>query len=88
MEELAELQVTVARLYLHAGRDEAARELVTEAIARLDRRPGRRLAMALETMAQMEEASGRYAAAAAMREEALAAAAGKAAPRRRHMKIP
>jgi hypothetical protein len=51
-------------------------ELMTQAVRRLAGRPGRRLSTALETMAQLEEASGRHAEAAALREKALAAAAG------------
>ena len=76
MEQLAEMQVKVAGLYLHWGRYGPARELVTQAITRLERKSGRRLATALETLAQLEDASGRRKEAEALRNRALTVAAG------------
>jgi tetratricopeptide (TPR) repeat protein len=78
MTELAEMEVTVARLYIHWKRYGQARELMAQAMGRLAGRGGRRLATAFETMAQLEEASGRPADAVALREKALVAAADPA----------
>jgi tetratricopeptide (TPR) repeat protein len=76
LEQVAEMQVKVARLYLHWERYGPARELVTQAITRLERKQGRRLATALETLAQLEEASGRMKEAQQLRDRALTIAAG------------
>jgi tetratricopeptide (TPR) repeat protein len=78
LEQLAEMQVKVARLYLHWHRYGPARELVTQAISRLERKPGRALATGLETLAQLEEVSGRTREAELLRNRALAVAAGSA----------
>lgn len=70
LEEFAEMQVTVARLYIQWHRYGPARELMAQAMGRLSRRPGPRLTAALETMADLEDASGRHAEAEALREQA------------------
>jgi tetratricopeptide (TPR) repeat protein len=74
-EETAEAQVHLAALYLNAGRSSAARELLTSAIAVLERKGGQRLALALETLACVEEQVGRPADAKRWREQAATLAA-------------
>lgn len=76
--EFAEMQVKVARTYIQWRRYGPARELLVQATSRLSGRPSPRLTLALETMADLEEACGRRAEAAALREKAgaMAGAAG------------
>ncbi len=74
-EETAEAQVHLAALYLHAGRSSAARELLTSAIAVLERKGGQPAALALETLACVEEQVGRSADAKRWREKAVTMAA-------------
>jgi hypothetical protein len=77
MEHLADMQARVARIYLNWGQRGKARELLVQALPPLTRKPGRRLATALETMAELEELSGRLQEAARLREQALSAAAAE-----------
>jgi serine/threonine-protein kinase len=76
IEEVAEMQLKVAQLYVHWKRFGPARELLTHAIGRLENKKGPRLPVALEEMAKLEEASGRTAEAARLRERAILVAAG------------
>jgi hypothetical protein len=72
MEEVAEMQFGLANLYAHWGNLARARELLAECIGTFRTQAGPRLAVAHETLAQMEETSGRYHCA--VRELANAAA--------------
>jgi tetratricopeptide (TPR) repeat protein len=60
LDELAEMQFGVAGLYINWGNYSRARELLAEAIGAFKRTKGPRLAVAYETVAQLEECSGRY----------------------------
>jgi tetratricopeptide (TPR) repeat protein len=59
-EELAEMQFDVARLYINWGNYCRARELLAMSIGTFKRKKGARLAVAYETVAHIEESSGRY----------------------------
>ncbi|MEQ1884408.1 MAG: tetratricopeptide repeat protein [Bryobacteraceae bacterium] len=60
LEDLAELQYGLASLYVEWGNFARARELLYEAIGTFRRRGGLRLCVSYETMAHIEECSGRY----------------------------
>jgi len=75
MEDMADMQARVARMYILWGELGKARQLMAQAIPALVGRPGKRLAEALETMALLEEASGRPQEAAQIREALLNGAA-------------
>ncbi len=64
-EELAEMQFSVARLYIEWGNFSRGRELLSMCIGTFKRKKGPRLAVAYETTAHIEECSGRYADALA-----------------------
>jgi tetratricopeptide (TPR) repeat protein len=64
-EELAEMQFSVARLYIEWGNFSRGRELLSMCIGTFKRKKGPRLAVAYETVAHIEECSGRYADALA-----------------------
>ena len=57
--ETAEAQLNLASLYLHVGRDAAARELLLIAVRNLERDSGGRLVRALELLIEVEESAGR-----------------------------
>jgi tetratricopeptide (TPR) repeat protein len=57
---LAELQFSLARLYIRWGNYRRALELLNESIGAFKRKAGPRLAVACETRAQVEEMSGRF----------------------------
>jgi tetratricopeptide (TPR) repeat protein len=78
MQDLAEMQARVARMYIHWGERGKARELLSQSIPLLRRTPGKRLAIALETLAELEEASGNPTEATRIRAAALTAATGQA----------
>jgi tetratricopeptide (TPR) repeat protein len=59
-EEVAEMQFSVARLYIGWGSFSRARELLAMCIGTFKRKKGARLAVAYETSAHIEECSGRY----------------------------
>jgi tetratricopeptide (TPR) repeat protein len=59
-EELGELQFGVANLYIEWGNFSRARELLSMCIGTFKRKKGPRLAVAYETLAHIEEYSGRY----------------------------
>ncbi len=67
-DETAEAQVRLAVLYMQAGRAAPAYELLTQAIAYLERKGGEGLTLALETMACVHEQMGRAADAKHCRE--------------------
>jgi tetratricopeptide (TPR) repeat protein len=69
-ETMAETQVRLAILYLHAGRTSASRELLTHAIGVLERKGGKVCALALETFACADEEIGRPKDARRWREKA------------------
>jgi tetratricopeptide (TPR) repeat protein len=71
MTELAGMQARVARMYLQWGQKGKARELLVQAIPALERTPGKPLASALETMAEIEEQAGRQGEATRLRELAI-----------------
>jgi len=75
LDQVADMQVSVARMYIRWGRLGPARELLSQAIGSLESRKGQRLASALEVMAQAEEAFGRPRDAESLRERALRIAA-------------
>jgi tetratricopeptide (TPR) repeat protein len=75
MEELAQMQARVARMYIQWGELGKARQLLAQAIPALVGRPGERLTTALETLAQLEEASGNPQEAADIRAAMVSAAA-------------
>lgn len=75
-QETADAQVRLATLYMQAGRPAPARELLTQAIGVLERKGGRRLADALETLASMDERMGRTEDAKRLRERASSLAIG------------
>jgi tetratricopeptide (TPR) repeat protein len=60
MEEIAEMQFSLASLYMGWGTYPRARELLLECIGTFKRKSGPRLAVAYETLAQVEEFSGRF----------------------------
>jgi tetratricopeptide (TPR) repeat protein len=59
-EELGEMQFSVAGLYIEWGNFSRARELMSMCIGTFKRKKGPRLAVAYETLAHIEEYSGRY----------------------------
>lgn len=59
-EELAEMQFSVAQLYINWDNFSRARELLSMCIGSFKRKKGARLAVAYETLAHIEEYSGRY----------------------------
>lgn len=59
-EDLAEMQFSVAGLYIEWGNFSRARELLSMCIGTFKRKKGARLAVAYETAAHIEEYSGRY----------------------------
>ena len=59
-EELAEMQFSVAGLYIEWGNFSRARELLSMCVGTFKRKKGARLAVAYETLAHIEEFSGRY----------------------------
>jgi tetratricopeptide (TPR) repeat protein len=60
LEPLGEMQFSLANLYIGWGTLSRARELLSEAIGTFRRAGGPRLAIAYETLAQVEENSGRH----------------------------
>jgi tetratricopeptide (TPR) repeat protein len=60
LEELAEMQFSLASLYAGWGNYPRARELLAECLGVFKRKGGPRLAVAHETLAQVEENSGRF----------------------------
>jgi tetratricopeptide (TPR) repeat protein len=71
LDEEAELQFGMANLYINWQNYSRARELLLECVAMFRRKGGVRLAVGYETLAYVEECSGRYAEA--LRELQLAA---------------
>ena len=65
IDELAELQMGMATLYMNWQNYSRARELLLECVATFRRKGGVRLAVGYETLGYAEECSGRYAEAAA-----------------------
>ena len=65
IDELAELQLGMATLYINWQNYSRARELMLECVATFKRKGGARFAVSYETLAYVEECSGRYAEAAA-----------------------
>lgn len=59
-EELGEMQFSVAGLYIEWGNFSRARELLSMCIGTFKRKKGARLAVAYETVAHIDEYSGRY----------------------------
>jgi tetratricopeptide (TPR) repeat protein len=59
-EALGEMQFSVAGLYIEWGNFSRARELLSMCIGTFKRKKGARLAVAYETLAHIEEYSGRY----------------------------
>jgi tetratricopeptide (TPR) repeat protein len=59
-EELSEMQFSVAGLYIEWGNFSRARELLAMCIGTFKRKKGARLAVAYETLAHIDEFSGRY----------------------------
>jgi tetratricopeptide (TPR) repeat protein len=59
-EELGEMQFSVAGLYIEWGNFSRARELLAMCIGTFKRKKGARLAVAYETLAHIDEYSGRY----------------------------
>ena len=59
-EDLAEMQFSVAGLYIEWGNFSRARELLSMCVGTFKRQKGARLAVAYETLAHIEEFSGRY----------------------------
>lgn len=60
IDEVAEMQFSLANLYIEWDNFARARELLTECIGAFRRVGGPRLAVALEAQGQLEERSGRY----------------------------
>jgi len=60
LDEVAEMQFSLANLYLQWNNFSRARELLLECIGTFRRSGGPRLAVSLETQAQLEERSGRF----------------------------
>ena len=71
IDELADLQMGMATLYVNWQNYSRARELLLECVAGFRRKGGARLAVGYETLGYVEECSGRYAEA--VRELQLAA---------------
>jgi serine/threonine-protein kinase len=65
LEEIAEMQFSLAGMYINWNNYARARELLAEAIGIFKRTKGPRLAVAYETLAYLEECSGRYQEAVA-----------------------
>jgi len=65
LEELADMQYSLAGMYIGWNNFARARELIFEAIGIFRRKKGPRLAVAYETLAEVEECSGRYQEAVA-----------------------
>jgi tetratricopeptide (TPR) repeat protein len=63
IDELAELQMGLATLYVNWQNYSRARELLLECVATFKRTGGARLAVGYETLGYVEECSGRYAEA-------------------------
>jgi tetratricopeptide (TPR) repeat protein len=63
IDELAELQMGMATLYLNWQNYSRARELLLECVATFRRKGGVRLAVGCETLGYVDECSGRYAEA-------------------------
>lgn len=63
IEQLAEIQYSMAMYYNEWGRSARARELVTTAVGTFRTRGGVRLAVSHETLGQLEEVRGHYTAA-------------------------
>jgi tetratricopeptide (TPR) repeat protein len=63
IDELAELQLGMATLYVNWQNYSRARELLLECVATFRRKGGARLAVGYETLGYVEECSGRYAEA-------------------------
>ncbi len=59
-EELAEMQFSIATLYMNWGNYSRARELLAMCIGTFKRKKGARLAVAYETQATIDETSGRF----------------------------
>lgn len=59
-DELGEMQFGLANLYISWGIYPRARELLADCVGTFKRKAGPRLAVALETLAQVEELSGRF----------------------------
>lgn len=59
-DQLAELEFSLANLYIGWGNYPRARELLMECISTFKRQAGPRCAVAMETLAQVEELSGRF----------------------------
>jgi tetratricopeptide (TPR) repeat protein len=64
IDELADLQLGMATLYVNWQNYTRARELLLECVATFRRKGGARLAVGYETLGYVEECSGRYAEAA------------------------
>ncbi len=64
IDELAELQMGMATLYINWQNYSRARELLLECVATFKRTGGARFAVGYETLGYVEECSGRYAEAA------------------------
>lgn len=60
LEEVAEMQFSLAQVYLEWNNLSRARELLGECVSTFRRAGGPRLAVALETQAQLEEQAGRF----------------------------
>ncbi len=60
MEELADMQYSLAGMYIQWNNYTRARELLAESIGTFKRLKGPRLAVAYETLAYVEESLGRY----------------------------
>lgn len=60
MDEVAEMQFSLASLYMSWGTYPRSRELLMECIGTFKRKAGPRLAVAYEALAQVEEFSGRF----------------------------
>ena len=60
MDEVGEMQFSLASLYLGWGNYPRSRELLLECIGTFKRKAGPRLAVAYELLAQVEELSGRF----------------------------
>jgi tetratricopeptide (TPR) repeat protein len=71
LEELAEMQFSLAGMYIGWNNYGRARELLSETLGIFKRKKGPRLAVTYETLAQVDECSGRYLEA--LKEMALAA---------------
>ncbi len=78
--ETAEAQVRLAVLYTAAGRPAAACELLTQAIAFLERKGGEPLVLAMETMAYAQEHMGLHEDAKQWREKAATVAGSSVSP--------